>query len=310
MSTVLITGGAGFIGSHLVDRMLKDGYKVVVVDDLSTGNSNYISRDISFSQLDIADRRLGEIFSHNEISYVFHLAAQTDVPRSVNFPVKDAAANVLGTVNLLEKCQAFKVRKIIYLSGGAAVYGEGGGQPFTETSPLQPISPIGLSKMVGERYIELASRVSGLSYTVLRCANVFGPRQDHYREVGVVAGFCQYLVNDKAPAIYGDGAQTRDFLYIDDLIEALCQGLIEGDREIINVGSGKSTSILEVFSLIKKLTGFSGEPYYRPAQPGGVGVFSMKVEKARQVLKWQEKTSLEDGLSQTIEYYRRQNVQT
>jgi len=304
MATVLVTGGAGFIGSHLTESLLQDGYKVVVVDNLSSGSSAHISNQLNFAQMELTDKQLGEVFSHNEISYVYHLAAQTNVPQSVSFPVKDTMSNVLGTVNLLDNCLAFKVKKFIYLSGGAALYGETPERSATETDQLAPISPLGLSKAVAEKYIEWAARTAELDYTILRCSNIYGPRQDPYREVGVVASFCNFLLHERAPTIYGDGSQMRDFLYIDDLCVAMKQALVEGRHEIVNIGSGTSHRIIDILEKLQEITGFSGDVFYRPARSGEVIEFKMNIEKASRVLKWRPGTSLESGLQQTVDYYR------
>ncbi len=217
---VLVTGGAGFIGSHIVDKLIEEGYEVIVVDDLSSGKEKNINKKAKFYRLNIQDSGLESVFQKEEPDYVNHHAAQIDVRRSVSYPILDAKINVLGTINLLQNCLKYKTRKVIFASSGGAIYGEQQVFPAPENHPLRPISPYGITKLVAEHYLYYYKTIYELDYMSLRYANVYGPRQDPFGEAGVIAIFIKKMLNEEQAIINGDGEQTRDFVYVEDVARA------------------------------------------------------------------------------------------
>ena len=232
---VLVTGGAGFIGSHIVDMLIEDGHEVIIIDNLSTGKKEFINKKATFYLLDINSPQLEQIFSKEKPEYVIHQAAQVDVALSIQDPVCDADSNILGTIRLLECCKKFKIRKIIYASS-CAVYGETNDCSIHENFIVQPLSFYGASRYTSELYIQLNHKFSGTPYTILRYANVYGPRQTPKGEGGVIAIFMQKALKGEQPVIFGDGEQTRDFVYVKDVASANLSALKNGTNEIINIG--------------------------------------------------------------------------
>ena len=302
---VLVTGGAGFIGSHVVDRLLKEGYKVVVLDNLSTGFKENVNPDAKFYLADICDReKLKEIFKSERPDYVDHHAAQVDVRKSVTDPISDLRSNIIGSINLIEEALANGVEKFIYISTGGAIYGEPDSLPVDETYPPRPICPYGVSKHTVEHYLYLYSHNAGLRYTVLRYPNVYGPRQNPHGEAGVVAIFTNKMLEGESPTIFGTGKQTRDYIYVEDVVYPNILCLEKGDGEIYNLGTGREASVIELVELLKKILGFNAPPIYAPAIAGEIEHISLDARKAMQELNWKPKHTLEEGLEKTVAYYK------
>ncbi|KKC30214.1 SDR family oxidoreductase [Caldanaerobacter subterraneus] len=300
---VLVTGGAGFIGSNIVDLLIGNGHGVVIVDNLSTGKEEFINKKAIFYKKDIADDDLYEIFEKEEPDYVIHQAAQIDVQKSVNNPAFDAKVNILGTVNLLECCRKSGVKKIVYASS-AAVYGNPEYLPIDEVHKINPISYYGISKHTAEHYFEVYSQLYGLKYTILRYANVYGIRQDPKGEGGVISIFIDKMLKGERPIIFGDGKQTRDFVYVKDVAKANLLALKRGDNEVVNISTNKPTSINELVEIMNKIMNTSLKPIYTEPRKGDIIHSYLDNKKALEVLGWKPEYSLEDGLRETIEYYK------
>ncbi|HHW58009.1 MAG TPA: SDR family oxidoreductase [Clostridia bacterium] len=300
---VLVTGGAGFIGSHIVDLLIENGYEVVIVDNLSTGKEEFINKKAVFYKKDITDDDLYEIFEKEKPDYVIHQAAQIDVQRSIDDPVFDAKVNILGTVNLLESCRKSGIKKVIYASS-AAVYGNPEYLPIDEGHRINPISSYGISKHTAEHYFEVYSQLYDLKYTILRYANVYGIRQDPKGEGGVISIFTDKMLKGERPVIFGDGNQTRDFVYVKDVAKANLLALERGDNEVVNISTGKPTSINELVEIMNKIMNTSLKPIYTEPRKGDIMHSYLDNKKALDVLGWRPEYSLEDGLKETIEYYK------
>ncbi|MFH1926637.1 MAG: SDR family NAD(P)-dependent oxidoreductase [Chloroflexota bacterium] len=302
---VLVTGGAGFIGSHVADAYVAEGYEVVVVDNLSTGRKENLNPAASLYQVDIRDEKaLAEVFEKEKPDYVSHQAARAQVRESMDNPVLYAEVNIIGSLNVLQLCRQYKVKKTVYASTGGAVYGEPEYLPADEGHPVNPLDPYGASKHHVEHYLYLYKVNWGLPYTILRYPNVYGPRQDPYGEAGVVAIFTGQMLSDGQPIINGAGEQERDFVYVGDIAQANLLAIGRGDGEIFNIGTGVGTSINTIFRLLKKATGYSGEEIHASAKAGEVFKIYLDASKARNELGWAERVTLEEGLSRTVEYFR------
>ena len=306
--TALVTGGAGFIGSHLVDRLLTLGYRVVVLDNLSTGTLKNLNPAATFHHADITHPAISDVFQREQPGLVFHLAAQTSVSRSTRDPVRDSETNALGTLRVLEAARRHGIEKFIYSSTGGALYGEPETSPCADDHPIAPLSPYGMSKYVGELYLQFYRRMYRLNYTSLRYGNVYGPRQDPQGEAGVVAIFTQAMLEGRQPEIFGDGDQERDFLSVDDVVEANICAIGRGDGLALNIGTGQKTSVNRIYELLRSIIGFRRAPSYGPARLGEVHQISLDNSRAARELGWTPKVSLEDGLSRTVEFFR-QTVQ-
>jgi UDP-glucose 4-epimerase len=304
--TALVTGGAGFIGSNLVDALLARGERVVVVDDLSTGRRSNLDAALGqgaeLHELDVRDAgALNAVFQHERPKLVFHLAAQIDVRRSVADPAADARVNVEGTVNVLAAAHAAGARRVVYSATGGAVYGEAEQVPTPEDAPAQPLAPYGQAKLAGEGYCALFTRLHGLSTVALRYANVYGPRQDPLGEGGVIAIFCGCLAEGRAPTIYGDGAQTRDYVYVGDVVAANLRAAELNVAGPVNVGTGVETSVLDLAAAFRELEdGASFEPVHAPARAGEVLRSCLDASRAREQLGWEPQVPLADGLRRTL----------
>ena len=305
---ILVTGGAGFIGSHVVDRFLALGHKVVVVDDLSTGRQRNLNPAARFYCLDIRDPALKEVFERERPDVVDHHAAQMNLRRGVAEPLFDAEVNILGSLNVLECARAVGTGKIIYISTGGGVYGEPRNLPCDEAHPIDPLSPYGASKHTVEHYLHMYHENYGLDYTVLRYPNVYGPRQDPNGEAGVVAIFTGHMLRDEPVTINGDGNQERDFVFVSDCVEANVLALEGGSGGIYNIGGGVGTSINQIFTALAQLTGYQCEPIHGPPKLGEPYRIYLNASLARRELGWQPATSLQVGLAQTVEYFRREEV--
>lgn len=301
---VLVTGGAGFIGSQTVDRLVLEGHEVVVVDNLSTGKRRNINRAARFYKIDIQNKRLERVFRNERPSVVMHLAAQMDVRKSVEDPILDAQVNVLGTLNLLQQAVKYGARKVIFSSSGGAIYGEQEVFPASETHVTQPLSPYGLSKFCGEQYLSYYQRVGGIQVVNLRYANVYGPRQDPYGEAGVVAIFIQKLLNGEQAIINGNGRQTRDFVFVDDVVEANLSVMGQQIEGTYNVGTGQETSINDLFRILVEQIGSTCKEIHGPAKQGEQARSVIDSTKLRHELSWEPRVELPEGLKRTVSYFR------
>jgi UDP-glucose 4-epimerase len=304
--TALVTGGAGFIGSNLVDALLARGDRVVVVDDLSTGRrqnlDEALSQGATLHELDVCDAdALRSLLEHERPELVFHLAAQIDVRRSVADPAADARVNVEGTINVLAAAQAAGTRRVVYSATGGAVYGEAEQVPTPENAPARPLAPYGQAKLSGEGYCALFTRLHGLSTVALRYANVYGPRQDPLGEGGVIAIFCGCFAEGRTPTIYGDGEQTRDYVYVGDVVAANLRAAELAVGGSINVGTGVETSVLDLVEAFRGLEGGEAfSPVHAPARAGEVLRSCLDASRARELLGWAPQVPLDDGLRRTL----------
>jgi len=304
---VMVTGGAGFIGSHTVDRLIAKGAEVIIVDDLSTGKKENINKSALFEKLDIASEDLYVVFERFKPEFVIHLAAQASVPSSIKNPVNDCRTNVLGSVNLFENCRRYGTAKVVYASS-AAVYGNPETITVSEDTPLEPRSFYGFSKLAPEFYLKVFNHLYGLRYTVLRYANVYGPRQNAAGEGGVISIFSTRLLAGQSPVIFGDGEQTRDFVYVEDIAEANLLALNAGDQMVLNIGTGNQTSVNQLFSSISEIAGTGPGSIYAAAREGDIRNSCMDNRVAKTVLGWKPAFSLKDGLAKTYEFYGKLNA--
>jgi UDP-glucose 4-epimerase len=301
---VLVTGGAGFIGSHLVDRLVLEGHEAIVVDNLATGKRRNINRAARFYKMDIQSWRLERVFRNERPNVVMHLAAQMDVRKSVEDPMFDAQVNVLGTLNVLQHAVKHGVRKVVFSSSGGAIYGEQETYPAPETHVTRPLSPYGLSKLCGEQYLSYFQRVSGLQAVSLRYANVYGPRQDPEGEAGVVAIFIQKMLNNEQAVINGNGRQTRDFVFVDDVVEANLAMMGQETQGTYNVGTGVETSINDLFRILVQHTGSNCKEVHGPSKKGEQARSVIDNTKLRHEVSWEPKADLSEGLKKTVDYFR------
>lgn len=304
MKKILVTGGAGFIGSNLVDSLIDLGHELVVVDDLSSGKKSYLNPKAKFYKIDITSDKLSKIFAKEKFDYVYHLAAQIDVRRSVSDPVYDNKINVVGGINILECCRKFKVKKIIFASTGGAIYGESEEIPSTEYTPTYPLSPYGINKLAFEKYLNFYYQVHGLNYTILRFANVYGPRQFKGGEAGVIAIFVDNAISGKTSTMYGDGSQTRDFVFVLDVVLALIKAKSIDCRGEINVSYGKEISLLSVIDKIELALGHKIKIEIEDAKAGEQKRSCLSRSRALAVLDWKPEYDLEAGILKTITWAR------
>ena len=301
-NTALVTGGAGFIGSHLVDELLNSGRKVIVVDDLSSGQLKNINSNCIFMHGDITSDALDSIFEKEKASLVFHLAAQSSVAISSNKPLLDASTNILGTLKILENCNEHGVKKLIYSSTGGAIYGEPPELPVDESTAPRPISNYGVSKFQGEQFIELYHKLHNVNYCILRYANVYGPRQDGNGEAGVIPIFATLIQDGKQPTIYGTGEQKRDFISVHDVVRANMLAISNGKNSTYNIGSSVMYSVNQIYDLIKDHYGFTKEALTGAPRTGDVFEISLDYAKAKKELEWEPEIDFENGLQETLQY--------
>lgn len=300
---VLVTGGAGFIGSHIVDRMANDGHEAWIIDDLSTGKKENINREAQFIKMDIADPALVDVLASAGPEVVFHCAAQIDVRRSISDPIADARSNIIGTINLLEACRVWKTRRVIFSSSGGTIYGNVE-EPATEDFPALPISPYGIGKLASEHYLRCYFEWHGLEYAVLRYANVYGPRQDPLGEAGVVAIFSKSMLSGSTPVLYGFGKMVRDYVYVGDAVEANVAAIEKGQGEIFNIGTGKPTTVKELYDIVAGLLSYDGKPEMRPAREGELQSSFLSCARGKQILGWEPRVDLKNGLNMTVDWFR------
>ncbi|MCD6449189.1 MAG: SDR family oxidoreductase [Thermotogaceae bacterium] len=307
MNNILVTGGAGFIGSNLVEKLIEMGEGVVVVDNLSTGKVENLSHGALFYEHDITDvEMLKRIFLLHKPRYVFHLAAQASVSKSVREPDFDAKVNIIGTLNLLKLSVEYGVEKFIFSSTGGAIYGDEVFRvPTPETEFPKPISPYGIAKFSVENYLRFFNHEFGLRYTILRYGNVYGPKQDPYGEAGVVAIFTERMLRNEEVKIFGDGEYVRDYVFVEDVVEANIAAMDRADGEIVNIGTSRGTTVNELFRMLKEITGYKKDPVYAPPRPGDLRKSILDISKAEKVLGWTPKINLEEGLKRTVEWFKK-----
>jgi UDP-glucose 4-epimerase len=312
VTTVLVTGGAGFIGSNLADRLLAEEHRVVAVDDLSTGRianlgeARGYGKAYTFFNMDVRADGLLPLFERHKPEVVFHLAAQAGVRPSLDDPVLDASVNLMGTLNVIECAIKVGVRKVIYAASGGTIYGEPRRIPAKESAAQgsHPLSPYGISKKAALDYLAFYQRYRGLDYTACALANVYGPRQDPYGEAGVVSIFASRMLAGEAPAIFGDGNQTRDYVFIDDVVHAFVQAIDRASGKLVNVGTGLETSVNGLYRLLADIIGFDGEPEHGPLPAGELRRIALDISAASTALAWKPWTHLEDGLAETVAYLK------
>lgn len=305
----IVTGGAGFVGSHLVDLLVDEGWEVLVLDDLSSGHLENVAAarqrgKVNVHVTDIGAPEVGDVVGRFEPEILFHLAAQSKVRPSVDDPVHDASVNVVGTVNLLQAAADAGSRKFVFTSSGGAVYGGAAKLPAKETSTMKPESPYGISKKIVADYFRWYHETYGLDYTILAPANIYGPRQDPGLEGGVVAIFTLAMLRDRRPTIFGDGTQTRDYVYVGDVCDAFMKAADAGDGSFLNVGTGVETSVVGIFDAIAAATGFTDQPIFGDPKAGDVQRSVVDPSRAKRVLGWEAWTTFEEGLKRTVEWYR------
>ncbi len=304
MKRVVITGGAGFIGSQVADALIAEGNHVEIIDNLFTGRLENVPDKAVFHEVDIRDSKVDHIFREGKFDVMYHLAAQMDVRKSVADPAFDADANILGGINLLQACRKHKVAKVIFSSTGGAIYGEQESFPADESHSQNPKSPYGISKLAFEKYLQFYHWEHGLNYIALRYANVYGPRQRGDGEAGVVAIFFNKLLRGEKAVIYGDGKQTRDFVFVGDVVQANVLALSYEKCGAFNVGTGVETDINELFDAIKDTVGSLQEQIHEPALPGEQRRSVIDNSLIKNTLGWKQNYTLREGLAKTGEYFR------
>lgn len=312
MTTFLVTGGAGFIGSHLCDRLLAEGHRVIAVDDLSTGRIANLSeargygKEFTFFNMDVRADGLLPLFERHRPEVVMHLGAQPGVSTSMELPAFDASVNVMGTLNVMECARRTGARKLVYAASGGTLYGEPRKLPVKETGlgGARPLAPYGISKKVVLDYLVFYERYHGIEWTALALANVYGPRQDPTGEAGVIAIFSSAMIAGRAPTIFGDGNQTRDYVFVDDVVHAFALAGERGAGRLVNIGTGVETSVNGLYRMLAEVTGFAGEPAHGPARAGDVRRSVLDIKLAAEVLGWRPWTHLEDGLGETVAFMK------
>ncbi|MDD4062425.1 MAG: GDP-mannose 4,6-dehydratase [Candidatus Pacebacteria bacterium] len=301
---VLVTGGAGFIGSHLVDRLINDGFKVVVIDNLSSGKKKNLNPKAKFYKLDICSPKLADVFKKEKFDYVFHLAAQINLRKSVEDPIASANTNIKGSLNLLECSKMFNINKFIFTSTGGAIYGDANIVPTPESYTEEPLSPYGVEKLSVDKYLNYYYQVFGLKYNSLRLGNVYGPRQNSKGEAGVVSIFCENMVNGKSPVIYGSGRKTRDFVYVTDIVNAQVLAMKSKKIGVFNIGTGKETNINTIFKLLNKSFDNKYKAKHDLEKAGEQKRSCLNNSKAKKDLKWKPVVRLDDGLVETVKWFK------
>ena len=301
---IAVTGGAGFIGSHLVDYLIEQGHEVTIIDDLTIGSKKNVNKKSYFQKVSIQSPGIRKIFEKKKYQYIFHLAAQKSVIQSLTDPINDAEQNILGSLNILETIRELQPScHMIFFSTGGAIYGDTKIMPTREKHPAQPSSPYGIAKHAVEQYLDFYKKIHGISSTVLRCANVYGPRQDPKGEAGVVAIFMNMIHKGKTPRVNGNGRQTRDFIYVKDVVRACARTLQKKTQATLNLGTGTETSVKNLLREIKKISGFRGKLQYGPTIRGEQQRSCLDNRLAKKLLGWKPRYTLEQGLRETWEWF-------
>jgi UDP-glucose 4-epimerase len=301
---ILVTGGAGFIGSHVVDLLIEGSHDVVILDNFSSGKEKNVNPKAKLVKMDIRAPNLSDVFETYQIQAVNHLAAQISVRNSVEDPAGDADINIKGIINVLECIKKHPLQKFVFSSSGGAVYGEAEVVPTDESYVPKPLSPYGIAKFTSEKYLYYYQQNFGLNYTALRYSNVFGPRQDPHGEAGVVAIFSQKMLKNETPTINGDGLQTRDYVFVKDVALANLMAVESEYSGEINIGTSIETNVNDLAEMIKKQTGYAGEINHAEAKLGEQKRSCLNISKAKQILNWKPKYNLTDGLKETVEYFK------
>lgn len=301
--TALVTGGAGFIGSHIADALIARRMKVSIIDDLSTGKQRNLHPKADFYKISLTNPKVGDVVREVRPDIIVHAAAQQDVRASVADPKRDAKVNIMGTLHVLEAAVDVKVRKNVFLSTGGAMYPSSGKPPFTEKIAPDPVSPYAIAKLAGEFYFRFFYEQHGVPYTTLRLANVFGPRQDASAVGGVVSIFAKRLLSGETVTLNGDGKQTRDYVFVNDVVQAVMAAIDSEFVGVCNIGTGKQTSLNQLFRLMNKLTKAKSKEHFGPAKAGEVPRSALDSSLAKKVLGWRAETGLEEGIRQTIEWF-------
>lgn len=305
--SALVTGGAGFIGSHIVDALISKRIKVYVVDDLSSGQKSNINPNAHFTKLSVNSPAFGEYLKKVKPDVVFHLAAQINVRKSVENPIEDANTNIMGLLMLIQVAKEIGVKKIVFSSSGGVMYPETARIPYSEKITAEPFSPYGISKRASEMYLAFAHKLHGIPYVALRYANVYGPRQNAKGEAGVISIFSTQMLAKKPIMINGTGKQTRDFVFVGDIVRA---NLLAATKNVVgefNIGTGKETNLNQLFKKLVTLTGYKLPEQHTKAAPGEVMRSALDARKARELLEWVPKTTLDEGLKKTVEWFRKKN---
>ncbi len=300
---ILVTGGAGFIASQISDAFINEGHEVFIIDNLSTGFEKNINPKANFIKADICDKNLSQLFEREKFDVVNHHAAQMDVRRSVADPAFDANTNIIGTINLLQNCENTGVNKFMFASTGGAVYGEQDYFPADEKHPTSPLSPYGISKLAVEKYLYFYNAQYKLNYSILRYANIYGPRQNPFGEAGVIAIFTTKLLNGEQPIINGSGKQTRDYVFVGDVVKANLLALKDNNTDIYNVGTGLETNVNEIFNKLNSIIGKGQREKHGPAAPGEQMRSVITSDKLFNKFNWRPDTSLQKGLEKTVQFF-------
>jgi UDP-glucose 4-epimerase len=301
---VLVTGGAGFIGAHVVDAMLDAGHDVAALDNLATGKQTNLNARARLVRADLVNDDLDPLFAELKSDAISHHAAQASVGGSTANPVHDATLNVVGTVRLLEAARKAGVQKVVYAASGGSTYGVPQYVPIDEGHPIDPISPYAVSKHTGEHYLRTYSELYGLRFTSLRYANVYGPRQDPHGEAGVISIFADRMLRGEQPLVHGTGTDDRDYVYVGDVARANVLALDCGDGAMVNIGTGTGTNVLEIFARLKVLLGYEGEPRHGPPRLGDVPSVRLNPTLAEKTIGWRPTTAFEDGLQAQVDWLR------
>ena len=304
MAKIAVTGGAGFIGSHVVDALVAEGHDVDVIDDLSGGRAENVHPEATLHQLDIRSVDAAHLFKNRGIEILIHHAAQMDVRRSVADPAFDADVNVRGVLNLLEAGRKAHLKRVIFASTGGAIYGEPEYTPQDENHPLKPLSPYGITKLCTEKYLAYYRHEYGLDYAALRYGNVYGPRQNPHGEAGVVAIFTERMLGGLPLRINGDGLQTRDYVFVEDVVRANMAALSTGRNGIFNVGTGIETSVVALFHKLRAITGSDAEEIHGDAAPGEQRRSVLSWEHSQGALGWNPSVGIDEGLTRTVDWFR------
>ncbi|MBI5003043.1 NAD-dependent epimerase/dehydratase family protein [Candidatus Woesearchaeota archaeon] len=303
---ILVTGGAGFIGSQVVDKYIEEGHTVVIVDSLVAGDEKNINLKATFYKCDITSLELKTIFEKEKPDVVNHHAAQMNVRKSIEDPMYDAQTNVLGLINVLSCAVEAKVKKFIFISSGGAMYGDAPVLPTPEETHPTPLSPYGLAKHIGEQYVQLFHRLYGMPYVILRYANVYGPRQNPLGEAGVIAIFIDNMLNGKRAIIFGDGQQTRDYVYVADVVAANSKALTAGENKILNLGTEKEVSVLELHTIVQEVLTTNEKPVFAEKKQGEVFRGALQCRAAENVLGWKATVNLKEGIQKTAQWFKEQ----